>query len=75
MRIAAINKKGKIEFYIDDEKVNGKGIHAELKDGELISFVDGKKHVTAIIHDVDKVKVIKSKKELKKILEKEVEVI
>ena len=72
MKIDILNKKGKIEFLIDGNKAKGKGIFAELKDGLLISFVDGKKHITTILNDVSGLKIIKSKEDLKKLLSKEV---
>ena len=72
MKIDILNKKGKIEFLIDVNKAKGKGIFAELKNGFLISFVDGKKHVTTILNDVNGLKIIKSKEDLKKLLNKEV---
>ena len=72
MKIDILNKKGKIEFLIDGNKAKGKGIFAELKDGLLISFVNGKKHITTILNDVSGLKIIKSKEDLKKLLSKEV---
>jgi len=72
VKIDILNKKGKIEFLIDGNKAKGKGIFAELKDGLLISFVDGKKHITTILNDVSGLKIIKSKEDLKKLLSKEV---
>jgi len=72
VKIDILNKKGKIEFLIDGNKAKGKGIFAELKDGLLISFVNGKKHITTILNDVSGLKIIKSKEDLKKLLSKEV---
>ena len=74
MKIDILNKKGKIEFLIDGNKAKGKGIFAELKNGFLVSFVDGKKHVTTILNDVNSIKLIKSKKDLKKLLNQEIEI-